>query len=558
MRKNYLYLIIILIITAAGAAVTGALTAPPSKEVSVGAYFSDAHDYEALTDGKEKRSFDPHGILFNGHILPCDAAKETFFIPQDPGEKSWTGALTAGSKGDMIRILDDAGAAGGGKKADCIEKGHRFRTAVIGSDSYMEAYIVFTGLPVILITYDDGPVEGKEDHAGTMRVTDPCRDTYVQADCTFHVRGNTSVLFDKKSYRIELHDSIGRSQKESILGLRTDDDWILNSLSTDVTLSREKVSYDLWEKLREFDKAVPPAPSMEYAEVFMNDRYAGVYGLMFPVDGKLMEMQQGDLLYKIRTWMEEMDVPGKLTDYNGEREVLNTNGYAYALIEYPGKMSGPYLWDPLEAYQDFVFKDRNTDRLAGEGVTIDKNAFVFHELFCEMTRAADNTWKNLYLAARRQKDGTYVLTETIWDLNYTFGDEFVWDPDHGNTRFNANSTDSFKLRYDRDYGFTALETANPSVKENAADKWKMWRENGIGPDLITQMFEKERKHLVESGAIKRDRDLWKTAEGGQEYMTSLHKWIAGRFAFLDSLYEYAPKAEQIQTRRSSTSASKAP
>ena len=543
MRKNYLYLIIILIITAAGAAVTGALTAPPSKEESVGAYFSDAEDFEALTYGKEKCPFDPHAILFNGNAVPCDATEKTFFIPQDPGEEEWTGLLSSGSKGSRIRILDDLGAAAGGK-ADCIGKGHRFRTAVIGSDAYMEAYIVFTGLPVIHITYDDGPVEGKEEHAGTMRVTDPYRHNFVQTDCTFHVRGNTSVLFDKKSYRIELHDSIGRSQKESILGLRTDDDWILNSLSTDVTLSREKISYDLWEKLREFDRDVPPAPSIEYAEVFLNDRYAGVYGLMFPVDGKLMDMEQGDLLYKIRTWMEEMDVPGKLTDYNGEREVLNTNGYAYARIEYPGKMSGPYLWDPLQAYQDFVFEDQDPDRLSGKGVIIDKNAFVFHELFCEMTRAADNTWKNLYLAACRQKDGSYVLSETIWDLNYTFGDEFVWDPDHGNTRFNAESTDSFTLRYDRDYGFTALETADPSVKEEAAAKWKMWRDNGIGPELLTQMFEKERKYLTDSGAMERDRDRWNTVKGGQEYMASLNNWILGRFAFLDSLYGYDPDTVQ--------------
>lgn len=537
MRKNYLYLIIILMITAAGAAVTSALTAPPLKEETVGAHFSDAADFEALTEGKEKLPFDPYGILFEGNAVPCSAAESTFFIPQDPAQEEWTGVLSPGSSGARIRILDDVGAASGGK-AEWMGKGHRFRTAVIDGDAYMEAYIVFTGLPVIQIAYEDGPVEGKEDHAGIIRVTDPYRHTYVQADCTFHVRGNTSVLFDKKSYRIELHDSIGRSRKEDLLGLRTDDDWILNSLSTDVTLSREKISYDLWAKLRGSDPDVPPAPSMEFAEVFMNDRYAGVYGLMFPVDGKLMNMQQGDLLYKIRTWMEEMDVPGKLTDHNGEREVLNTNGYAYARIEYPGKMSGPYLWDPLQAYQDFVFESQDPDLLSAEGVIIDNNAFIFHELFCEMTRAADNTWKNLYLAARRQEDGSFVLSETIWDLNYTFGDEFVWDPEHGNTRFDAESTDSYMLRYDRDYGFTALETADPSVKEAAAYKWKMWRENGIGPELLTEMFDQERQCLLGSGALERDRERWNTAEYGQEYIRALEDWIYGRFAFLDSLYGY--------------------
>ena len=46
-------------------------------------------------------------------------------------------------------------------------------------------------------------------------------------------------------------------------------------------------------------------------------------------------------------------------------------------------------------------------------------------LFCEMTRAADNTWKNTYLAARKDENGMYTFSETIWDLNYTFGEQFI-------------------------------------------------------------------------------------------------------------------------------------
>ena len=72
----------------------------------------------------------------------------------------------------------------------------------------------------------------------------------------------------------------------------------------------------------------------------------------------------------------------------------------------------------------------------------------------------------------------------------------------------------------------------------------MWRDNGIGPELLTQMFEKERKYLTDSGAMERDRDRWNTVKGGQEYMASLNNWILGRFAFLDSLYGYDPDTVQ--------------
>ena len=192
----------------------------------------------------------------------------------------------------------------------------------------------------------------RKDHI----VLDPYRNEYRDFECSFHVRGNTSVLFDKKSYRVELHDKNGNSLKESLLGLRKDDDWVLNSLGTDKTLAREKVCYDLWEELGRMEEHPVPAPAMEYAELYMNGSYMGIYGLMYPVDRKLMGMRTGDILYKIRTWKEEMDAPGRLDDYNGLNEVLNTNGVCLCFIEYPEeRMKALFDWGPLQAYQDFVF-----------------------------------------------------------------------------------------------------------------------------------------------------------------------------------------------------------
>ena len=427
-------------------------------------------------------AFSASDLRWRGLACPCDQETSTVYIPCDvrtPGPEEKTGAeiflqeiltgLEPARSDDHVFIcedemMDDPAAA--------IAAGHPFEACLSSSGGRKAFSLVLTGFPAVCIDKTDpDEIVLKEVHEGRIRYIPVSRaEREEEILCSFHVRGNVSSTLEKRPYKVSLRDRASGKYKVSLGGLREDDDWILNSLSTDVTLSREKISYDLWEKLREFDRDVPPAPSIEYAEVFLNDRYAGVYGLMFPVDGKLMDMEQGDLLYKIRTWMEEMDVPGKLTDYNGEREVLNTNGYAYARIEYPGKMSGPYLWDPLQAYQDFVFEDQDPDRLSGKGVIIDKNAFVFHELFCEMTRAADNTWKNLYLAACRQKDGSYVLSETIWDLNYTFGDVFTWDPDNGNTIFDRDGAESYKLRYDRDYGFAALEAADPSYRADAAHR----------------------------------------------------------------------------------------
>ena len=536
MKRFSLVIVAAILCLAAGAVMICASASPSSGRQDAKALFVVEKDYLSAVSGKEKTPFDEEAVLFDGIAAPCDAVKETFYIPQVCGNEGTDGEITASGPVARILILDEEGEKS--SKNENIERGRIFKAAVVKKNSYMEAHIIFTGLPLISISYEDGEIKGKEEHEGVISVLDPQRDRTLKIKCSFHVRGNTSVLFDKKSYRIELHDSAGRNIKENLLGLRRDDDWILNSLSTDCTLSRERTAYSLWEAVNALEDDPVPAPSMEYTEVFMNNRYEGVYGLMFPVDRKLMKMEPGDTLYKIRTWKEEMTAKGELTDYNGQNEILNENGFAYASIEYPGNNSGPYIWDPLKAYQDFVFETRDLQALREQGVSINRDNFVLHELFCEMTRAADNTWKNLFLAARKKKDGGYILSETIWDLNYTFGDVFTWDPDNGNTVFDRDGAESYKLRYDRDYGFASLEAADPSYRADAAAKWKKWRDSGIDPAYMTGMLEENIRTLTESGAFDRDCERWDRDNLSEEYKREVAAWIENRFHFLDRMCIY--------------------
>ena len=213
-----------------------ASASPSSGRQDAKALFVVEKDYLSAVSGKEKTPFDEEAVLFEGIAAPCDAVKETFYIPQVCGNDGTDGEITASGPGARILILDEEGEKS--SKNENIEKGRIFKAAVVKKNSYMEAHVIFTGLPLISISYEDGEIKGKEEHEGVISVLDPQRDRALQMKCSFHVRGNTSVLFDKKSYRIELHDSAGRNIKENLLGLRRDDDWNLNSLSTDCKLSR--------------------------------------------------------------------------------------------------------------------------------------------------------------------------------------------------------------------------------------------------------------------------------------------------------------------------------
>jgi hypothetical protein len=547
MKKDELSLIIIIVLlcAAAFAAASGALTDPfrsggaveaffeDEKERPVEACFVDGEQYKEMLSGKKQKDFDASVMAFVKMDVPYDEKDNTVYIPQDCMGDSWTGSFSLKAPYTQICIMNDRV----NDKKQCLEENRTFKTALVSDKYYMECNLVFTGLPAVCMYNEKGEAGPDKEYAGRICVLDPYRKEYQEADCSFHIRGATSTLFEKKSYRVELTKTDSGSDKMSFLGLRKDDDWILNSICTDKSLAREKVCYDLWKRLNEMEEKPVASSQIEYCELILNNEYMGVYGLMYPVDKKLMGMNPGDYLYKVGTWYEEIDFPGRLTDYNGKEEIHNRSGVSYLEIKYPKEPDKSWIYDPFQLYQDMVFETGDMSEMNKAGITLNLDNFIVHELFCEMTRAGDNTWKNIYVAAYSDGNGGYTLNETIWDLNYTFGDQFKWDPDHGNTVFLPDSTDAYKIRFDRDYGYARLSTIIDDLREDTAYKWKEWRSGGINPEYVNTLFKEEREYLEKSGAFERNTRRWYAGEEYDAY-SGISSWISGRFRFLDQMYGY--------------------
>ncbi|MBQ8329133.1 MAG: CotH kinase family protein [Lachnospiraceae bacterium] len=547
MKKDELVLVFmtVLLCAAAFAAASGALTDPfrsggaveaffeDKKEWPVETCFVDGEQYKDMLSGKKQKDFDVSAVAFEKMEIPYDEKDNTVYIPQDRMDDTWTGSFSLKAPYTQICIINDRAI----DKKQCLEENRTFKTALVSDGYYMECNLVFTGLPAVCMCSEKGEVGLNKEYAGRICVLDPYRKEYQEADCSFHIRGATSTMFDKKSYRVELTETDSGSDKMSFLGLRKDDDWILNSICTDKSLAREKVCYDLWKRLNETEERPVASSQIEYCELILNNEYMGVYGLMYPIDKKLMGMNPGDLLYKVGTWYEEIDFPGRLTDYNGKEEIHNRSGVSYLEIKYPKEPEKSRIYDPFQLYQDMVFETGDMSEMNKAGIILNLDNFIVHELFCEMTRAGDNTWKNIYIAAYSNGRGGYTLNETIWDLNYTFGDQFKWDPDHGNTVFLPDSTDAYKTRFDRDYGYIRLSTIIDDLREDTANKWKKWRSGGISPEYVNTLFREQKEYLEKSGAFERNSRRW-SAGGENDVYFGISSWISGRFLFLDQMYGY--------------------
>jgi hypothetical protein len=88
------------------------------------------------------------------------------------------------------------------------------------------------------------------------------------------LRGQSSQLFPKKSYAIELRDARGEDRKVPLLGMPADGDWVLYAPYNDKTLMRNVVAYETARAIGRY------APRTRFVALRLNGRHHGAYVLM--------------------------------------------------------------------------------------------------------------------------------------------------------------------------------------------------------------------------------------------------------------------------------------
>ncbi|MDO5131720.1 MAG: CotH kinase family protein [Eubacteriales bacterium] len=534
--------------------------------------------------------FSARQLRWQGGEVPCDASSGTVYIPVE----TWsTGGDTGSGPSSKEAEAGAAAPAGGraetsfleeiltgltGADADsviyfqeddmcgdlsaAVREGHGFQAILVTPEGASSFQAVFTGLPALCIwKTDENPVRRKEEHEARIRMVpllqgaqgaengrNPVSGGFSAKEeqearemrCLFHVRGNVSSTLKKKPYKISLLDEAGNKADAGWLGLREDDDWILNPLYTDSTRVREQTAYALWQKVEELSEKPVASSRMRYVEVFLDDAYQGVYALTEPVDAKQLGLAPGDLLYKIDRWDREypyLDLYGE-KEAAREPEILNDHGYPCVEIRWPKTWDSTASWGPMEAFHRFVFRTGDPETLREAGLTVEMETVVTLSLFCAMTHAEDNGWKNSFLEARRDADG-YTLFRTIWDLNYVFGDIFVYKPEDGYTVFDAGTALCYTPYKDSTYDYEAFAAADPALEESLRALWARWREGGISAEYVIGLLRQYREELVRSGALRRETACWQQGEDGGAAMEKTETWIRQRFLFLDGYFRYA-------------------
>ena len=453
-------------------------------------------EIDILCGDKEFKLFDEN-IKFEDSEVGYDISNNMLLVPQNLKKQYLDGIISAEEEEKLYFLQDELWD----DKATAMASNHVFRLFRIGEDRYWMYNVYFTGMPVAKLCSVELPKENDkyQETVGTMWVYDQYREDarYQQETCIFRLRGASSFGFPKSSFKITF------TEKDlSLLGMREDDDWILNSLYDDEGLIHNKISYELWQQIAADNRVTKDEGiSMEYLELFIDDRYLGVYGLLERIDKKELGLNAKDILYK---GVDSKEI-GKDDFYLELTEEMEP---AYEL-KYPAVFRQED-WEPLKTWIYNLYDGGNLDYQSAKKILNMENA-VDYLLFNVYIGGGDNTKKNIYYWADYQSNGAYQIIKIPWDLNITWGNSYT--EELHKYHFNI-----YKEKYiDGVYGWTKdmehLYELNPEeVGEMLSKRWKALRRNIITEENIYRMLDQWLGYIHTSGAYARDCLFWGSRE----------------------------------------------
>lgn len=179
---------------------------------------------------------------------------------------------------------------------------------LLGVVSYGQVNFTDSNLPIFIITTDNDPDTGQpmeipDDpkvwaslkiiyHTDGSRnyMTDQNTDEFLNYNnrIKIELRGSSSQMLEKKQYGWTTYDAAGAKQNVSLLGMPSENDWILNGLAFDASLMRDYINYNMARALGQY------ATRTQYCEVVINGDYRGLYVLQEKIkdDSKRVNIEE--------------------------------------------------------------------------------------------------------------------------------------------------------------------------------------------------------------------------------------------------------------------------
>lgn len=377
----------------------------------------------------------------------------------------------------------------------------------------------------------------------------------------YHLRGQSSAMFEQAPYRVELWDNASEDADHPLLGMPAEADWALIGPYSDRSLIRNAFTYDLGRDMGLV------APRYAFAEVYINqaaralapEDYQGIYMMVETIKNQsnrldLRQLEEDDVspeqisggyIFKFEWAASEEPT---LTCSGSEPLGGGFGGGGFPGPGGPGGGGGGTCWtdlevvdpDPLAPEQaafltDYiqVFHDSlHTQPFASYSQYIDVDSFIDVFIVNELTRNLDAYTRSAYYYKER---GEPITAGPLWDFNLTLGMGFGTNLEVVGWQFEERDVASDWFR---------LLGTDPEFLERAAVRWRELRGTLLSEAALQARIDALVAPLA--NAAVRDFERWPVADVAEGIfqipsaptwegqLQVLRDWLGERLAWLDS------------------------
>lgn len=338
------------------------------------------------------------------------------------------------------------------------------------------------------------------------------------------LRGESSADFPKQSYRIELHDSVGKDSNVVLLNMPADNDWILFGPFADKAQFRNKLVYDLGRKLGEYE------PRSKFCELIFNGEFVGLYCLTETIKRGPNRVD----IAKLKT----SDISGH--DVTGGYILKYDKGASGYQIEYPKEdkiqpEQTAYIDDFMSKYKASLRSNDFRDPDVGFRRYLSDSSLADYMVMTELCRNPDGYLFSFYFYKDREDRDDRLKFGPLWDYDIAFG----------NTKFqNGNYPNGWQFDWpDVAYKFNITRMLQDvSFVKLFQDRWHDLRQGVLSNDSIFSMIDSLINLIADP--VKRNYEVWPVIDESLFYpnyvstsydneIYNLKSWLTQRIQWID-------------------------
>jgi len=419
-----------------------------------------------------------------------------------------------------------------------------------------------SNLPIVDIRTDGEPIPDEPKNEAWMGIIDngPEQRNHIGdpfngyvGNIGIEVRGSSSQGFPKKSYALETRAADGENLNVPLLGMPSENDWVLHAPYSDKSLMRNALACWIARQMQNY------ASRTRFCEVVLNGDYQGIYVLM-------EKIKRDKNRVDISTLREKDSAGDELTGgyiIRFDRFVAGqTEGwysaYSFAALSrlfyqyhYPQASAitveqEMYIQGFFNQLEDILAGQQFSDPEQGYARYIDVASFVDHIIINEVAKNVDAYRLSTFMYKDKDSIDGRLVMGPIWDFNLAFGNvnynvhpsaEIRGDPRHEvqiNNRIVWGSV-PFWIWWRRILQDEAFIAA-------LGERWQALRGDFLHGERIDAKIDSIALHLEEAQARNFARWpilgewVWPNYFVGQTYAEEveyLKEWLAGRLAWLD-------------------------